>query len=315
MDKQTLFRSGAIAGVALATSALFNRWSAARAEKTYPPIGRIIEIDGVKLHVFEKGSGPPIVLLHGNGSLIQDMIVSGLVDRLAVHHRVIVFDRPGYGWSSRPRGRDWSPEAQAALFAAAADLMEVERPLVFGHSWGTLPAIAWALSHPDGVRGLVLAAGYYFSTPRPDALLTAVLASPLLGDILAHTVAPLQTRITGPVGFKMIFSPHKTPQRFLDEMPFALMVRPSQLQATAADSAMMPAAAARLEPYYGNLGLPVTIIWGEDDKLVDQTKQSARLASLIPGARSVPLAETGHMVHHVALDQVLAAIDATDTAS
>lgn len=310
MNRQALLRNFAIAGVALASLALFNRFSASRAEQEYPPLGKVIDIDGVALHVFEKGAGTPIVLLHGNGALIQDMTVSGLVDLLAERHRVIVIDRPGYGWSTRPSGRDWSPEAQAALFAAAADRLGAERPLVFGHSWGVLPAIAWALSRPDRVRGLALAAGYYFPTPRPDALLTAVLASPVLGDLLAYTIAPLQTRITGPAGFKMIFSPDETPRRFLEEMPFALMVRPSQLQATAADSAMMPLAARRLAPQYGLLKLPITIIWGEGDKLVDQKKQSACLAALLPDARAIPLAEAGHMVHHVALDQVAAAIEA-----
>jgi pimeloyl-ACP methyl ester carboxylesterase len=311
MERQTLFNSLAIAGAALGASAMFNQWSASRAEAKYPPLGRIIEVDGVNLHFFEKGEGSPIVLLHGSGSLVQDMTVSGLVDRLAERHRVIVFDRPGYGWSSRPAGRDWSPAAQAALFAAAAEQSGAERPLLFGHSWGTLPAIAWALDRPADVRGLVLAAGYYFPTPRPDALFTAILASPVLGDLVAHTIAPLQTRLTGPAGFRMIFSPSETPQRFLDEMPFALMLRPIQLHATAADSATMPIAAAALEPRYGELTLPVTIIWGEGDKLVDQANQSARLAELLPTARAVPLADVGHMVHQVALDEVVAAIDAT----
>ncbi len=271
MDNQSLYRGLAITGAVLGASALFNRWSAARAKAKYPPIGRILEIDGVQLHVFEKGDGPPIVLLHGSGSLIQDFTVSGLVDRLAERHRVIVIDRPGYGWSSRPAGRDWSPEAQAALFAAAAEILGAQRPLVVGHSWGTLPAVAWALDRPRSIRGLVLASGYYFPTPRPDALFTAILASPVLGDLMAHTIAPLQTRLTGPAGFRMIFSPNDTPQKFLDDMPFALMLRPGQLHATAADSAMMPLAAARLAPRYGELDIPMTIIWGEGDKLVDQT--------------------------------------------
>lgn len=310
MDKQKLLRGFAITGAALSAAAIFNRWSSSRAEAEYRPMGRIIEVNGVDLHVFEKGTGSPIVLLHGSGSLIQDMTVSGLVDRLALHHRVIVFDRPGYGWSSRPKGCDWSPEAQAALFAAAADILGVMQPLVFGHSWGTLPALAWALNRPDGVRGLVLASGYYFPTPRPDALFTAVMASPVLGDLLTYTIAPLQTRVTGPAGFRLIFSPSETPQKFLDEMPFNLMLRPSQLHATAADSAMMPLAAAALEPRYRELKLPVTIIWGDSDKLVNQDKQSARLSALLPQARAVPIAEAGHMVHHVVLEHVVAAIEA-----
>jgi pimeloyl-ACP methyl ester carboxylesterase len=309
MNNQTLLRSLALTGAALGASALFNRWSVARAEEKYPPLGTIMSIDGVDLHVFEQGEGTPVVLLHGSGSIMQDMVVSGLVDRLAEAHRVIVLDRPGYGWSSRPSGRDWTPEAQAALFAAAADRLGAERPILYGHSWGTLPALAWALDRPEFVRGLVLGAGYFFPTPRPDALFTSILASPVLGDLMSETIAPLQTRLTGPAGFRMIFSPNETPPRFLDEMPFALMLRPGHLQATAADSAMMPLAAARLEPRYGELQLPVTIIWGEQDKLVDQAQQSARLAALLPQARAVPLSDTGHMVHHVALDQVATAIE------
>lgn len=309
MNTSKLLRAMAFAGAALGTTAMFNRWSASRAEAKYPPLGKVIDVNGVDLHVFEKGEGQPIVMLHGSGSLMQDIVLSGLVDMLAKRHRVIVFDRPGYGWSSRPSTSDWTPEEQADLFAAAADIIGARRPLVFGHSWGTLPAIAWAIQRPELVSGLILVSGYYFPTPRLDAVLAGIVASPILGDIIAHTTAPLQTRITGPAGVKMIFSPGETPKRFLDQMPFGLMVRPSQLRATAADSSMMPIAAARLEPSYSKLSMPVTIIWGEGDKLVDQTKQSARLAALLPHAQAIAVKDAGHMVHYTALDRVVAAIE------
>ena len=81
-------------------------------------MGRIVEVDHIRLHLLDRGpvadrGRPPVVVLHGNGSLIQDPLSSGLVDQLAQEHRVIVFDRPGYGHSERPRGRAWTPEAQA----------------------------------------------------------------------------------------------------------------------------------------------------------------------------------------------------------
>jgi hypothetical protein len=54
------------------------------AERKHPPIGNFIECDGVRLHYLERGdrAAPNVVLFHGNGSLIQDFIVSGLVDHL-----------------------------------------------------------------------------------------------------------------------------------------------------------------------------------------------------------------------------------------
>jgi pimeloyl-ACP methyl ester carboxylesterase len=61
----------------------------------------------------------PLVLLHGNGSMIEDFQSSGLIDLAATKYRVIAFDRPGFGHTPRPRSTIWTPEAQADLIAAA----------------------------------------------------------------------------------------------------------------------------------------------------------------------------------------------------
>ncbi|WBH15552.1 alpha/beta fold hydrolase [Sphingomonas radiodurans] len=295
------------AGAALAALA-FNQVSSRRAEHRYPPVGRILDVDGVAVHVLERGSGDPVVLIHGSGSLIQDFMTSGLVDRLAESRRVIVFDRPGYGYSARPRGTVWTPERQAALLVAACAQIGVERPVVMGHSWGTLVALAWALDHPEKLSRLVLASGYFFPTMRPDAVPTTIAGMPIIGDLISHTIAPIQTRLTGPFGNRMVFSPARPPQRFLDYMPFGLILRPQQLRATAADSGQMPAAAARLAKRYGELKLPVTILWGEGDKLVDQSIQSARLLRELSQAVGLEIAGGGHMIHHVRPDLVTNAI-------
>ena len=92
-------------GVATLTAfAVINRYLATKAEEENPPIGKFIEIEGVRLHYIERGQGDALLLLHGNGSMIQDFDCSGLVTLAAKSHRVIVFDRPGYGYSERPRG-------------------------------------------------------------------------------------------------------------------------------------------------------------------------------------------------------------------
>jgi pimeloyl-ACP methyl ester carboxylesterase len=49
---------------------------------------------------------------------------------------VIAFDRPGFGYSHRPRRTVWTPEAQADLIAAALKEIGVSKPMVLGHSWG-----------------------------------------------------------------------------------------------------------------------------------------------------------------------------------
>ncbi|HEY1506311.1 MAG TPA: alpha/beta fold hydrolase [Stellaceae bacterium] len=92
--------------------ALFNRGQAQRAERRYPARGRFVEVSGIRLHYLERGEGAPVVLLHGNGATAEDFEAAGLLDRLGVNHRVLAFDRPGFGYSS---SKDYAP-TESGLF-------------------------------------------------------------------------------------------------------------------------------------------------------------------------------------------------------
>ncbi len=103
---------------------------------TRRPAG-LFEIDGVRVHVHIAGEGPPVgILLNGNGSMVQDWLVSGLFDRLRRAYRVIAIDRPGYGHTERRRDRVWTPYAQAELVRRTLAHLGVEKPIVLGHSLG-----------------------------------------------------------------------------------------------------------------------------------------------------------------------------------
>ena len=106
---------------ALGATALYTAKMTRDAEHKHPPIGRFLDVDGVRLHYIERGTGEPLVLIHGNGTLIQDFTANGLVDRLSERYRVIVIERPGYGYSDRPRGL-WTPRAHATLYEHALQL-------------------------------------------------------------------------------------------------------------------------------------------------------------------------------------------------
>ena len=173
-------RPGRVLGVGaavLAAVALTNHALARRAEHRYPPGGKFITVDRVRLHYIERGAGPVIVLLHGNGTMARYFVLSGVLDLLAKDHRVIAFDRPGFGFSERPRGRIWTAEAQAALLHKALLGIEVTQAVVVGHSWGTLVALALALREPADVAGLVLLSGYYFPSVHHLIVLPKILES------------------------------------------------------------------------------------------------------------------------------------------
>jgi pimeloyl-ACP methyl ester carboxylesterase len=304
---------------ALGGAALYNRAQARRAERDNPPVGRFLELDGVRLHYLDEGpadtgtrdhgGGPPVVLLHGNAVTLDDWIVSGVFDLVAVSRRVVAFDRPGFGYSERPRDRSWTPAAQANLLRGACRRLGVERPVVVGHSWGTLVALAWALQAPQEVSGLVLASGYYYPSTRLDAALVTPAAVPVLGDLLNHTVSPLLTHMTLPGTLRTMFAPRPVPDRFRDTFPNSLIPRPKQLRAMSQEGSIMVPAAAALQRHYGGFSCPSVVITGDADRVVDPEDQSIRLAHELNDAELRIVPGAGHMVHHAVPREVAEAIN------
>lgn len=296
------------AGVMLAAAAFAVRQKTRQAERTRLPEGKYIEVDGVRLHYIESGRGQPLVLLHGIGCMAQDFEICGLIGLASNRYRVIAFDRPGYGYSEHPCGSKWAPREQAEILHRALLKLGCERPVVAGHSWGAQVAIALALQHPGYVRGLALLSGYYFPTCRPDFLLSAVHAIPVIGEILRHTVSPLLARMMRPAVLKIIFGPAPVPPHFA-AFPLWLALRPAQLQASIKDNLSMIPSVMAVRWRYRELTMPVIIVAGDGDRLVSTPHHSVRLHRQLPNSELRLIPGAGHMIHHTAPRQVMAAID------
>ncbi|XIA63319.1 alpha/beta fold hydrolase [Bradyrhizobium sp. TZ2] len=280
------------------------------AERKNPPIGSFIECEGVQLHYLERGDpvAPSVVLFHGNGSLIQDLIISGLVDRLARHNRVLCFDRPGFGYSQRPRARIWTATSQAALFVKALNQLGVRDPVVLGHSWGALVAVAFGLQDNYAVRGLVLASGYYFPTRRWDFWMMSGPAVPVLGDLMRYTVAPVISWAILPALLRKLFAPRSVPGNFKDRFPASLTFRPKQLRAAAEESAFLIPEAARLQSRYSSIRCPVHIFHGTGDQLIE-AEQARRLHRVLSRSDLHLINDAGHMVTYADGGGIAQAID------
>jgi pimeloyl-ACP methyl ester carboxylesterase len=310
-------RAGRIAlaaGAVLGAMALQAHADARRAEREHPPRGRFLAAGGVRLHYLEAGRGgeePPVVLLHGNGVTAEDWVASGVFGRLAARRRVVAFDRPGYGYSERPRDRLWTAEEQAEVFAEAFSRLGLERPVVAGHSWGALVAVALGLDHPGAAAGLVLVSGYHFPTARADVLAFTPPAVPVLGDVLRYTVGPVAGRLMAPGLIRRVFAPAPVPPAFRAAMPVPILVRPWQIKASAEDSATMQPRVARAAPRYAELRrLPVAILAGAGDRIVDVGRHSLRLHRELPGSDLRIVPGLGHMMHHGAPGLVADAVEA-----
>lgn len=306
---KSLWKWGAgAAGAAAVGAAAFNAVRARRAEESNPPVGSFVEVDGVRLHYLERGSGPLIVLLHGNGTMIQDWLASGVFEALAKTNRVIAFDRPGFGHSERPRTTIWTPAAQAKLIAAALAAKGEAAATIVGHSFGTMVAAELGLRHPEAASALVLIAGYYYPSIRPDAVLAAPPAIPVIGDAIRYTVSPLIGAAMKRPMEAQIFGPAPVSAGWESEFPFEMTLRPSQIRAASAEAALTVAAAASLSPRLGGLALPVTVVAGKGDKVVSTEDQSIRLAGAVATCELILVEGAGHMVHHSRSREVVRAI-------
>jgi len=298
----------AIAAV-LPTPAAVVASSARRTERVQPPEGKFIDVSGVRVHYVDEGSGPPLVLIHGNAMSSQDFVASGIVARLAERHRVMLFDRPGFGYTDRPRGTAWTPIRQAKLLHQALTKLEVIAPIVLGHSLGALVSIALAIGHPGYVRALVLLSGYYYPTMPFASPLLAVPVMPVIEDIMRFTVSPVLAWLAESVLTEQLFAPAPVPERFLAYRLSTAQHR-SQIWASMEDASFVNHTAKRLQGHYSELTVPVEILAGDGDKIVNTVAHSERLAHDLPTAHFSAVPDAGHMIHYIAPERVMAAVHA-----
>ncbi|MBZ9677606.1 alpha/beta fold hydrolase [Mesorhizobium sp. ES1-1] len=294
----------AAAALALAT------YNHARARKALVQgsVGRTIRISGVNLRVIDKGSGLPLLLLHGNGSVAEDFAISGILDQASAKHRVLAFDRPGFGGSARPRGVLWSARRQADLFHEAALSLGIRRYLVLGHSWGAWIALEMARRHGRSVAGLVLVSGYYYPPPRLDLAIAALPALPLIGTALRHTLLPLGVRLGWQSAMRTIFQPGPISDVF-SAATREIASRPSQLRSVCEETGLMLGAALLRKPSYRDIDVPTGIVAGAGDRLFDARHEAERLHAEISGSLIEIVPHSGHMAHHSDPRTVLRMLD------
>jgi pimeloyl-ACP methyl ester carboxylesterase len=130
---------------------------------------------------------------------------------------------------------------------------------------------------------------------------------------LRYAVAPLVGAAMLPLNFKLMFGPAPVPDRFKRGFPRGLPVRPSQLRAEAQDSAFMVPAVAAMQDRYRELRMPVVIMAGAKDRVVDVGRHAMRLHKDIPQSSLRLSPGVGHMLHYAVPEKVTDAIEAAVT--
>lgn len=282
---------GAVAAGLVAFSAVVAR----RIERAVPPDGAFMDVTGGRLHYLDAGSGPAIVIVHGLGGQLRNFRYA-LLARLTPRFRVILVDRPGSGYSS-VSGAFPSLRAQAAAIAELVGRLGLDRPLLVGHSLGGALSLALAVDHPGLVSGLALIAPLtqHDLGEVPPAFRLLAIQSPWLRRIVSWTLVAPMARLAGSERRAVVFAPDPVPADWEVAGGGLLTVRPNGFAAASADLVQVPRDLPSIEARYSSLRLPVDILFGRGDSILDPAVQGGRLVQQVPGAR-LDLIDGGHMI-------------------
>jgi haloalkane dehalogenase len=117
---------------------------------------RYAEVDGLRMHYVDEGSGQPVVMFHGEPSwgylyrkMIGPLVASG--------RRAVVPDLAGFGRSDKPVDRGWySYDAHVASVSGVLDSLDLSDAVVVVQDWGGPIGLRWAVSNADRVAALVI---------------------------------------------------------------------------------------------------------------------------------------------------------------
>jgi pimeloyl-ACP methyl ester carboxylesterase len=289
-----------IAGIVIVTASLgglviFTAVTARRVENALPPRGQFIEVAGARIHYLDKGSGRPIVILHGLGGQMGNFTYA-LLERLTGEFRVILMDRPGSGYSKRAPGATGRLTEQASIVAEFIHKLGLQRPLLVGHSLGGAIALGVALDHPDVVGVLALVAPLTHVPKHVPAPFRALdIKSNFLRWLVAWTVAtPIGIR-RGKAILDAIFRPDPAPADFPIRGGGILGLRPRSFYNTSSDMRAVNVDLGRMVGRYSTLQVPVRILYGTSDEVLSHQVHGEAMkakSSLV----SVELVAGGHML-------------------
>jgi len=261
--------------------------SAAELEARYAsPPSQFVEVDGLRVHYRDRGSGSPIVLLHGSNSSLFTW--EGWAALLAPAHRVVTLDLPGHGLTGPDAKERYSAAEMAEVVDAFVSKIGLTRFALGGNSMGGSVAWHYTLAHPERVDKLILvdSAGLAHREPRPPAL--RVAASPIFGGI-ARWVTP---RFAVAASVRDVYGDRSKVTDATIDRYYDLLLRDGNRAATRERLSRKEdsMSGARL----GEIHAPTLILWGTEDRWI-LPKYGAQFRDRIPGARLVPLQGLGHV--------------------
>ena len=245
------------------------------------------DIDGVRIHYQEKGTGTPLLLIHGFTSSVFSW--KDVFEPLSKDFHVIAVDLKGFGFSGKPDG-DYTRRGQANLVGHFLDHLKIDKVWLCGNSMGGDVSLNLAVQNPQRVAGLILIDSGGVKVEGSGSLAPGYLLIPVVGRVLT-SLALRSDKLVREGLEKSFYDRSKITDDRVTAYYRPLQTRDGQLAALRArtQSNEFP-----VEPELGKISAPALIIWGADDALIPLAA-GRKMNSLIKNSKLVVFEKCGHL--------------------
>jgi haloalkane dehalogenase len=272
-------------------------------DELFPFESRYADVGGSRVHYIDEGTGPPLLLLHGNPpwSFLYRDIVQGLRDR----YRCIAVDHPGFGLSSPARGYGFTPAEHADVLEQLVVRLDLRDVTMMVQDWGGPIGFAVATRHPERFAAFVI--GNTWAWPRSDPgtqLFSRLLGGPIGRRLIANRNLFVERALPGAV--RRVTLPDAVMDAYRGPFPTPASRRPT---------AVFPREILASRPFLADIerGLaqlrdrPALIVWPTND-VAFRDRERKRWEELFPNHRTVSLEGAGHYIQEDAADEIVTAI-------
>lgn len=275
----------------------------------FPYQSRFLDIDGSRIHYVDEGSGPVLLLLHGNPT--WSFVYRDIIQGLKKHFRCIALDYPGFGLSRAAPDYTFLPADHARVVERFVLAMDLNDMTMMVQDWGGPIGLWVAGRHPERVRGLII--GNTFAWPVNGdphfEHFSTLMGGPVGGFLIRHFNAFVNLLI--PAGVRRKKLPGEVMTAYRKPFPDKASRLPTRIfprEITRSHSFL-----TEVEAGLANLTeRPVLILWPDRD-IAFRAQERARFEVLFPRHQTIELRGAGHYIQEDAPAEIVDAVQAWES--
>lgn len=261
-------------------------------DELFPFESRFVELDGSVVHYVDEGTGPILLMLHGNP--VWSFVYREVIVALRKRFRCIALDFPGFGLSTGAPGYGYRAHDHAALLVSFLDRLDLSRLTLVGHNWGGPFGLYAAQQRPGTFERLVLANTWAWplNGDPSSELFSRGMGNPI-GRALVKRFDPLVNH----------FIPAAHKRRKLSAAEMAHYREATSTPERRHAGAVLPGELVGARPFFTDLAnhlgplqpLPTLIVWTDRDPIFTD-KYRKRLEATFPNHTTTVLHGVGHFL-------------------